>query len=249
MVIDDRSNEPALMTAGTWRDRKGSMEVMSGRTWTYHGMSHKAMRTRTSVLHRFWRDHISDEHGRRGKKPPNAPAVPKTTFSYAMTAMDKVGGWSEEEWVGSKLAACMWICTEAVLCDGRRRPPQDLRRMLRIIMDCVSWACADFIVGTQVGDGAQRSLQKIWKQSTWRLSSHLTCPLTESTRTRTCLLRAVSDAPDKDWNHEEELKGWDLDNIRSCHLTVSVAMHLWVRKEKTEGQWDKCFDNVFWFHT
>ena len=66
MVIDDRSNEPVLMTAGTWRDRKDSMEVMTGRAWHYRGINHKAMRTRTSVLHKFWRDHISDKNGRRG---------------------------------------------------------------------------------------------------------------------------------------------------------------------------------------
>ena len=36
-----------------------------------------------------------------------------------MTVMDAVEGWNEEEWVGSRLAACMWICTKAVLCDGQ----------------------------------------------------------------------------------------------------------------------------------
>ena len=68
------------------------MEVMTGRTWNYHGMNHKALRKRTFVLHRFWRDHISEKNGRRGNIPPNVLAVPKTTFSYAMTVMDKVGG-------------------------------------------------------------------------------------------------------------------------------------------------------------
>ena len=38
-----------------------------------------------------------------------------------MTVMDKVEGWNEEKWVGSYLAACMWINTKAVLCDGRKR--------------------------------------------------------------------------------------------------------------------------------
>ena len=111
MVIDDRSNEPVLVTARTWKDRKDSMEVMSGRTLRYHGMNHKAMRTRTSVLHRSWRDHIVDKNGRRGNIPPHAMAalaVPKATFSFAMTAMDKVEGWNDEEWVGSK------ICCEYV---------------------------------------------------------------------------------------------------------------------------------------
>ena len=32
-----------------------------------------------------------------------------------MTVMDKVEGWEEEKWVGSRLAECMWIHTQAVL--------------------------------------------------------------------------------------------------------------------------------------
>ena len=61
MVIDTRNDEPELMNARKWPARKGSMEVMTGRTLHYHGMGHKAMRTRTYVLQRFWRDHISDK--------------------------------------------------------------------------------------------------------------------------------------------------------------------------------------------
>ena len=145
MVIDDRTNEPVLMTARAWRDRKDSMEVMTGRTWHYHGMNHKIKRTRSSVLQRFWRDHISRQNGLRSDITPNALDIPKTAFSYAMTVIDKVGGWNEEEWMGSKFAACMWVYTKAVLCDGRWRPPQDLRQMLRIIMECVSRVCGDFL--------------------------------------------------------------------------------------------------------
>ena len=107
-----------------------------------------ALRTSSSVLHRFWRDHISYKNGRRGNIPPNAMAaraIPKATFSFAMTVMDKVEGWNEEECVGSKFAASLWIYTKAVLCDGRGRPPQDWREKLRIIMECVSWVTEDFL--------------------------------------------------------------------------------------------------------
>ena len=95
MVIDTRNDEPELMNARKWPARKGSMEVMTGRTLHYHGMGHKAMRTRTYVLQRFWRDHISDKNGRRGNIPPNAFAVPKNAFSYAMIVVDKVEGRNE----------------------------------------------------------------------------------------------------------------------------------------------------------
>ena len=44
-----------------------------------------------------------------------------------MTLMDKVRGWSEEEWVGSNLAACMLIYTKAVFTKGRGcEPPLEL---------------------------------------------------------------------------------------------------------------------------
>ena len=92
-----------------------------------HGMDDCALRTRSSVLHRFLRDHISDKNGRRDDIPPNAVAglaVPKATFLCAMTVMDKVEGWNEEQCVGSKFAARMWIFTKDGMCDGRGRSPK-----------------------------------------------------------------------------------------------------------------------------
>ena len=44
-------------------ERKDSMEHSNGRTCHYHGMNDCALRTRSSVLHRFWSDHISDKVG------------------------------------------------------------------------------------------------------------------------------------------------------------------------------------------
>ena len=109
MVIDTRNKKLELLIAKTWKERKDSMEIMTSRTWHYHRMDHKAMRTQTFVLQKFWRDHISEKNGRGGNIPPNALSVPKTLFSYAMTVVDKVEGWNEEQRVGSKFAACMWM--------------------------------------------------------------------------------------------------------------------------------------------
>ena len=111
IVIETRDNEPEPINARTWRARKGLMEVMTSRTWHYHGMDQKAKRTRECVLQKFWQDCISDKNGRRDNIPPNALAVPKTAFSYAITVIDKVEGWNEEKWVWSKFAACMWVNT------------------------------------------------------------------------------------------------------------------------------------------
>ena len=51
----------------------------------------------------------------------------------------KKSGWS-------KFSASKWIYTKAVSCDGRGRgPPLDLKPILRIIMESVSWVTEDFL--------------------------------------------------------------------------------------------------------
>ena len=71
--------------------------------------------------------------------------VPNATFSFAMTVMNEVEGWNEEQWVGSKFAASMWMYTKVVLCDWRGRgPPLDLKPLLTNIMESVSWVTDDF---------------------------------------------------------------------------------------------------------
>ena len=112
MVNDTCKNKPDLVNALSKKARWTSCLAERGITTEW---GHKAMRTRTYVLHMFWRGHISDKNGRRGNIPPNALAVPKTAFSYAMTRKDKVERWNEDKWVGSKFAVCMWLSTEAAL--------------------------------------------------------------------------------------------------------------------------------------
>ena len=55
----------------------------------------------------------------QGRHRLAANAQPKTVFSCAMTVMDKICGWGEEEKLaGSLFAACVWVQTKCVLCDG-----------------------------------------------------------------------------------------------------------------------------------
>ena len=100
-----------------------------------------AMKIRTSVLDRFWSDHISDKYGLRGghvtvcaeavRSGCQKPPVP---LRWQVTG--KVEGWNEEQWVGSYLVASMCIYTKAVLCDGRKRDPSlDLQPTLGIIVE------------------------------------------------------------------------------------------------------------------
>ena len=65
-VIDDHTIVPNFMTMERWKERKDLMEHRNDRTWPYHGMNVYAMKIRTSVLNRFWRDQISEKYGLRG---------------------------------------------------------------------------------------------------------------------------------------------------------------------------------------
>ena len=110
-------------------------------------MSPYARKTRTSVLNRSGETTFLTKDGLGGDMSPYVQrpfeAVPKATFFFAMAVMDKVEGWNEEKWVGSYLAASMWIHTKA-LCDGRKRdPPLDLEFILAVIVESVSWVTED----------------------------------------------------------------------------------------------------------
>ena len=50
----------------------------------------------------------------------------KADFSSAIAVMDKIRGWEEENWVGSRFAASMWIYTKTVMCNGQNNM-QDCR--------------------------------------------------------------------------------------------------------------------------
>ena len=72
----------------------------------------------------------------------------KTVFSHAMTVMDKIYRWEEEEqWVGSNFAACMWIYTKAVLSDGQESTQECLKRRMLSTMESVIWICEEAFEG------------------------------------------------------------------------------------------------------
>ena len=48
------------------------------------------------------------------------PIQTKAEFSNANAVMDKIGRREEEDWVGSRFAASMWMYTKAVVCNGAR---------------------------------------------------------------------------------------------------------------------------------
>ena len=74
----------------------------------------------------------------------------KAVFSHAMTFMDKIRGWEDEESrVGSKFAACMWIYTREALTGGQmldRKQEEYLRKRIMSVMLCTNWVCAGAFV-------------------------------------------------------------------------------------------------------
>ena len=74
------------------------------------------------------------------------PTQTKSVFSYAMAAMDKIEGWEEEKkLVGSRFAACMWINTKAVICNGQENTQEYLMQRFRPIMEDANWVCDDVL--------------------------------------------------------------------------------------------------------
>ena len=74
----------------------------------------------------------------------------KAVFSHAMTIMDEIHGWEDEEKrMGSKFATCMWICTEKALAKGQIPNPameEYLKKRMMSIMLCTNWVRAGTFV-------------------------------------------------------------------------------------------------------
>ena len=73
----------------------------------------------------------------------HANAHSQSVFPFALALMDKIRGWEERKKVGSLCAASLWIYTEAVLCNGRHQPEEDLQWRLLAIMESANWVRED----------------------------------------------------------------------------------------------------------
>ena len=97
---------------------------------------------REYALREFWEIIVDDRRFYRDSSCKPAHVQPKADFFFAMTVMDKICGWEDEEHcVGSKFAACMWICSNRVLTGGQKPTPEMevyLKRRLLSIMLCMS---------------------------------------------------------------------------------------------------------------
>ena len=228
--LNGDGSEPALVTAGTWRTKR----LEGGYDWQNMELSrHESQSFENANV--CSAQVLAGSHFRQ-KRPQR-----RHTAKCSCLAKDHILLRDDFNWQGGRMEC--WrvggVEIRRVYVDLHWSrtvrwawAPQDLREMFRIIMECVSWVCEDFL-SEHVWVTEPNVL---WKENdtleALNYDIDVPCPL--------------GDAPDKDWNHEEDLKGWDWENIRS---SVSMAMHFWTSKEKTEGLWDKCFENVFWCHT
>ena len=112
------------------------------------------MKIWTSVLNTFWRDHISDKYGLRGDMSPyvrrlRAHLCQKSTFSFAMTVMDKVEGWNEEDVGGGRtsLRACGSTPKPCCVMGAGVTHHSIYSLDLVIIVESVSWVIEDFLWG------------------------------------------------------------------------------------------------------
>ena len=105
---------------------------------------------REYALKEFWDIFVDDSLFGEDALLKQVNVHSKAVFSYAMTLTDKIQGWEDEEsWVGSKLAACMWIYTKEPLTGGQildREKEEHLRKRIMSIMLCTNWVCAGVCV-------------------------------------------------------------------------------------------------------
>ena len=93
------------------------MENASRGPWTENENSTGSMQLREYTLREFWEIFVDDRPFGADALFKHVNVQSKTVFAYAMTLMDKIRGWEDEEKkkVGSKFATCMWIYTKKAL--------------------------------------------------------------------------------------------------------------------------------------
>ena len=142
------TQSPKVMNA--WKRRKYKMEKASGRPWIQFEHNPRAMQLREYTLKEFWEIFVDDRPFGTDSTNREANVQSKAVLSHAMTQIDKIRGWEDEEsWVGSKFAACMWIYTKEALTGGQildRVQVEYLRKRIKSIMLCTSWVCAGAFV-------------------------------------------------------------------------------------------------------
>ena len=108
-----------------WRVKKDTRgKAATGATWTKSEWGPRTLQLRECLSRELWAIFVVDRPFDSDTLHWHSHVQSKAVFSYAMTVMDKIHGWiDEEKWVGSKFAACMWIYTKVLLTERRKPTP------------------------------------------------------------------------------------------------------------------------------
>ena len=93
------------LTSEEWKAMKTQLDEKTRSTWPNPEPSERVRFTREYVLRQFWQTFVDDRFDLGNAKRASA------MFSSAMALMDKIGGLEEENWVGSRFAACQSTAT------------------------------------------------------------------------------------------------------------------------------------------
>ena len=126
------------------------MEKASRRPLTEYEHNSRAMQLREHTLRESWEIFVDDRPFGSESMNRQVDVQSKAVFSCAMTLVDQIRGWEDEEsWVGSKFAACMWTYSKEALTGGPRldrTQEEHLRKRIMSIMLCINWVCAGAFV-------------------------------------------------------------------------------------------------------
>ena len=175
LVLTDVIGQPAELSCANveceWRRRKHKMEKASRRPWTEFECSPRSIQLREYALREFWGIFVDDKPFCRDACFKHANVQPKAVLSCALTIMDPIYGWEDEEKrVGSKFATCMWIYTKEVLTRGQIFNPEKdeyLKKRMMSVMFCTNWVCTgafedhEWVSASTITDGNGTGLRNL----------------------------------------------------------------------------------------
>ena len=105
------------LTAEEWEATKTQFDEKTWRTWPNPEQSETARFTREYVLRQFWQTFLDDRFDLKNATQPNAVFFVR----HGSDGQNLEVGKDEEDWLGSRFAACMWIYTQAVSSNGQEK--------------------------------------------------------------------------------------------------------------------------------
>ena len=125
-----------------WEEQKAILDKKTGRIWPNVELSARVKLTREFVVKQFWTSFVEDKFDLE-----NAIQT-KAELSHAISVMGRICGWEgqegeQENWVGPRFAASMWIHTLAVVRNGQNYMQNFRFFKLRSVMEAVNWVCDD----------------------------------------------------------------------------------------------------------